>query len=155
MSARVSPGQSTLGTSNAAPRSRFSVLNREVDDAVSIVLREVEYSMEAGQRCAQLEEVVRKLKQEAKINQNARILAEKATAAAIAQQSSVTASQYKALEDRVEFLNNNMALKDDIIQDLQSKLEKAQSAAANHKTDLERKLAEMEEWKAKMRHLLS
>ncbi|KAL7789156.1 hypothetical protein V8C37DRAFT_386864 [Trichoderma ceciliae] len=129
------------------PRSRFSTLSAEVDDAVSLLLRELEYLGDARQKIAQLEDVIVRLQQDVRINENALILA---------QRNAASSSQRNQESLRVE----NERLKREM-DDMGRLLGEEKSRSQFHKADADHwrsqahsKQAELEELKGKLKNLL-
>lgn len=129
------------------PRSRFSTLSTEVDDAVSLLLRELEYLGDARQKISQLEEVIVRLQQDVRINENALILA---------QRNAASSSQRNAEGLRVE--NERLKKeKEDISRLLGDEKSRSQfyKADADHwRSQAHTRLAELEELRGKLKNLL-
>ncbi|RFU81511.1 hypothetical protein TARUN_670 [Trichoderma arundinaceum] len=129
------------------PRSRFSTLSAEVDDAVSLLLRELEYLGDARQKIAQLEDVIVRLQQDVRINENALILA---------QRNAASSSQRNQEGLRVE----NERLKREM-EDMGRLLGEEKSRSQFHKADADHwksqaqsKQTELEELRGKLKNLL-
>ncbi len=73
---QIVPSRGKLG-SQAAARSRFSTLAPDVDQAVSVILRDLEYLGAERERTKQLESTIATLQQDIRIQDNALKLAQR------------------------------------------------------------------------------
>ncbi|KAH6603638.1 hypothetical protein Trco_008413 [Trichoderma cornu-damae] len=129
------------------PRSRFSTLSAEVDDAVSLLLRELEYLGDARQKITQLEDVIVRLQQDVRINENALILA---------QRNAASSSQRNQEGLRAE--NERLKME---MEDIGRLLGEEKSRSQFHKADADhwrlqaqKKQTELEELRGKLKNLL-
>ena len=128
-------------------RSRFSSLSNEVDDAIFVILRELEYLGDAKQKNAQLEDVIRRLEQDVKINQNARIIAERCATAGSSKDQSQLAAENDQLKKELERLQA-------LLREHQARADTHQRERDNWMAEAKKNEAELEQWKTKLKTLL-
>lgn len=129
------------------PRSRFSTLPAEVDDAVSLLLRELEYLGDARQKITQLEDVIVRLQQDVKINENALILAQRNAASSNSRNSEGLRAENEKLKKEAEDMRRLLA-------DEKSRSRFHQEDAEYWKSQAQSKQTELEELRGKLKNLL-
>lgn len=129
------------------PRSRFSTLPAEVDDAVSLLLRELEYLGEARQKITQLEDVIVRLQQDVRINENALKLAQRNAASSNQRNSEGLRTENDKLKKEVEDMRR-------LLTDEKSRSHYYQADAEYWKSQAQSKQAELEELRGKLKNLL-
>jgi chromosome segregation ATPase len=127
------------------PRSRFSTLPAEVDDAVSLLLRELEYLGDARQKIAQLEDVIVRLQQDVRINENALILAQRNAASQRNQEG--LRVENERLKKEAEDMRRQLG-------DEKSRSQFHQADADHWKSQAQSKQTELEELRGKLKNLL-
>ncbi|KAL6894746.1 hypothetical protein GGI43DRAFT_131469 [Trichoderma evansii] len=129
------------------PRSRFSTLPAEVDDAVSLLLRELEYLGDARQKITQLEDVIVRLQQDVRINENALILAQRNAASSNQRNSEGLRTENENLKKEVDDTRRLLA-------DEKSRSRFHQADAEYWKSQAQSKQTELEELRGKLKNLL-
>ncbi|KAL7815643.1 hypothetical protein V8C26DRAFT_402277 [Trichoderma gracile] len=140
------PGRSSV-SGPRGPRSRFSTLSPEVDDAVSLLLRELEYLGDARQKISQLEDVIVRLQQDVRINENALILAQRNAASSNQRTSEALRVENDRLKKEVDDLSRLLA-------DEKSRSQSYKADAEHWRTQASSKQAELEELRGKLKNLL-
>ncbi|KAL6859363.1 hypothetical protein J3F83DRAFT_749921 [Trichoderma novae-zelandiae] len=129
------------------PRSRFSTLSAEVDDAVSLLLRELEYLGDARQKISQLEDVIVRLQQDVRINENALILAQRNAASSHQRSSEVLRVENERLKKEMDDFSRLLA-------DEKSRSQFYKADADHWRAQASSKQAELEELRGKLKNLL-
>ncbi|KAL7919611.1 hypothetical protein ACQKWADRAFT_322902 [Trichoderma austrokoningii] len=129
------------------PRSRFSTLPAEVDDAVSLLLRELEYLGDARQKITHLEDVIVRLQQDVRINENALILAQRNAASSNSHNSESLRTENEKLKKEAEDMRRLLA-------DEKSRSHYYQADAEYWKSQAQTKQTELEELRGKLKNLL-
>ncbi|PTB65124.1 hypothetical protein BBK36DRAFT_1121418 [Trichoderma citrinoviride] len=140
------PGRSIV-SGPRGPRSRFSTLSAEVDDAVSLLLRELEYLGDARQKISQLEDVIVRLQQDVRINENALILAQRNAASSSQRGSEALRMENERLKKEMDDLNRLLA-------DEKSRSQFYKADAEHWRSQASSKQAELEELRGKLKGLL-
>lgn len=140
------PGRS-IASGPRGPRSRFSTLSPEVDDAVSLLLRELEYLGDARQKISQLEDVIVRLQQDVRINENALILAQRNAASSNQRSSEALRAENERLKKEVDGMGRLLA-------DEKSRSQSYKADAEHWRSQASSKQAELEELKGKLKSLL-
>lgn len=133
--------------------SRFSTLNPEVDNAITVILRDLEYSAATGRRCDELESLVLKLQQEAEIRKNDMLLTQRATATDSERDANWRA-EIEELKTKIDTMSQEIRAKDSLISDSQKELEMLKGEVEKWKADASTKEKELLEWKGKLKSLV-
>ncbi|CAM1505924.1 Fc.00g115610.m01.CDS01 [Cosmosporella sp. VM-42] len=125
-------------------------MSTEVDEAVSVVLRELEYLGDAKQKITQLEEVVARLRQDVRLNENARILNMRILAQhqAAAETQSNMSAEVEKLRKEVDRLNH-------LLGEEKSQSEKYRTDVDSWRTQAQTSQSELEELRGKLKKLLA
>lgn len=134
--------------------SRFSTLTPEVDNAITVILRDLEYSAAYRRQCNELESLVLKLQQEAEIRKNDILLAQRATATDNERNANCRA-EIVELKAKIDTMGQEIRVKDDLIRDSHSELERLNMEVEKWKADASTKEKELLEWKDKLKRLVS
>ncbi|KAL7895890.1 hypothetical protein HDV63DRAFT_93660 [Trichoderma sp. SZMC 28014] len=129
------------------PRSRFSTLPAEVDDAVSLLLRELEYLGDARQKITHLEDVIVRLQQDVRINENALRLAQRNAASSNSRNSEGLRTENEKLKKEAEDMRR-------LLTDEKSRSQYYQADAEYWKSQAQTKQTELEELRGKLKNLL-
>jgi hypothetical protein len=129
------------------PRSRFSTLPAEVDDAVSLLLRELEYLGDARQKITHLEDVIVRLQQDVRINENALMLAQRNAASSNSRNSEGLRTENEKLKKEAEDMRRVLA-------EEKSRSHYYQADAEYWKSQAQTKQTELEELRGKLKNLL-
>ncbi|EHK19735.1 uncharacterized protein TRIVIDRAFT_46785 [Trichoderma virens Gv29-8] len=129
------------------PRSRFSTLSAEVDDAVSLLLRELEYLGDARQKIAQLEDVIVRLQQDVRINENALILAQRNAASSSQRNSESLRVENERLKKEMDDMNR-------ILGEEKSRSQFYKADADHWRAQAQSRQGELEELRGKLKNLL-
>lgn len=129
------------------PRSRFSTLPAEVDDAVSLLLRELEYLGDARQKITHLEDVIVRLQQDVRINENALRLAQRNAASSNSRNSEGLRTENEKLKKEAEDMRR-------LIADEKSRSHYYQADAEYWKSQAQTRQTELEELRGKLKNLL-
>ena len=124
-------------------------MSSEVDEAISVVLRELEYFGDAKQKIRQLEEVIARLQQEVRVNENARTLNARILAqhhAAAENQSNISAEMEK-LKKELDRLNN-------LLGEEKTQSEKYKNEVGGWMRQAQKSQTELEELRGKLKGLL-
>lgn len=140
-------GTSTAVTHAPGSRSRFSTLSPDVDQAVSVILRDLEYLGAEREKTKQLESTITMLQQDIRIQDNALKLAQR------------SAEMERQKNQRSVVLENERLMQD--VRDLRRNLdEEKEKAAAYHREMLEARAetasakTELDALRGKLRGLL-
>ncbi|KAF2094074.1 hypothetical protein NA57DRAFT_60720 [Rhizodiscina lignyota] len=148
------PGSSNNNSKSQGQRSRFSTLAPEVDNAISVILRELEYSAASQRRSAELDALVVKLQQEAEIRKNDMLLAQRATVAD-RERNADSSAETERLKSQIEAMGQELREKDRLLYDSRMELERLQGEVEKWKADTDSKEKELTEWKDRLKSLLS
>lgn len=129
------------------PRSRFSTLSAEVDDAVSLLLRELEYLGDARQKIAQLEDVIVRLQQDVRINENALILAQRNAASSNQRNQEGLRVENERLKREMDDMNR-------LLGEEKSRSQFFKADADHWRSQAQSKQTELEELRGKLKNLL-
>ncbi|KAL6802707.1 hypothetical protein GGI42DRAFT_31286 [Trichoderma sp. SZMC 28013] len=129
------------------PRSRFSTLSAEVDDAVSLILRELEYLGDARQKISQLEDVIVRLQQDVRINENALILAQRNAASSNQRNSESLRVENERLKKEMDDMNR-------LLGDEKSRSQYYKADADHWRAQAQSRQGELEELRGKLKNLL-
>ncbi|KAK5988382.1 hypothetical protein PT974_12534 [Cladobotryum mycophilum] len=127
-------------------KSRLSTLSVEIDDAITVLLRELEYLAEARAKISQLEALVVQLRQDAKINENALILAQR-HATSENQRHQGLGAENERLKREVERLTQ-------LLNQERSQPNNDRIEVENWKREAQVKQAELDELKGRLRSIL-
>ncbi|PNP56706.1 hypothetical protein THARTR1_03402 [Trichoderma harzianum] len=129
------------------PRSRFSTLSAEVDDAVSLILRELEYLGDARQKISQLEDVIVRLQQDVRINENALILAQRNAASSNQRNSESLRVENERLKKEMDDMNR-------LLGEEKSRSQYYKADADHWRAQAQSRQGELEELRGKLKNLL-
>ncbi|KAL7946946.1 hypothetical protein V8C42DRAFT_319230 [Trichoderma barbatum] len=129
------------------PRSRFSTLSAEVDDAVSLLLRELEYLGDARQKISQLEDVIVRLQQDVRINENALILAQRNAASSNQRNSEGLKVENERLKKEMDDVNR-------LLGEEKSRSQFYKADADHWRLQAQTRQGELEEIRGKLKNLL-